>query len=357
MVLNYLRISTYFLFSISTLLSSFICANEKCKDSIPAPDNNVSKLKSAITTIELLFSLALFAVGVILVNFKYTNLAWISIIIATPLYLFYILGAHMSIGIIGNVIHSKNTGKLSADENSAIRTVAYTLFLLDISCKVPARLLDFAKNIANAPISDLVYISFYVLFLFLYLFLTCALLTIPLSALTKLMIKLNAFFNSKFKILNAGDFFIERVKNQKVTKPLLLKAINATKNKCIIFSAFVWIFSPIFLTVGVLFKLANVLLHLVCIFIWLIFSLVKSVKHTIGNITIWIRSLSEYQAVATSFRISIIAALTIAVFHNRYAPLFKEYESSTGFFEFIASAILIPVVLEWISSKTPKQQK
>lgn len=45
MVLNYLRISTYFLFSISTLLSSFICANEKCKDSIPAPDNNVSKLK------------------------------------------------------------------------------------------------------------------------------------------------------------------------------------------------------------------------------------------------------------------------------------------------------------------------
>lgn len=111
MVLNYLRISTYFLFSISTLLSSFICANEKCKDSIPAPDNNVSKLKSAITTIELLFSLALFAVGVILVNFKYTNLAWISIIIATPLYLFYILGAHMSIGIIGNVIHSKNTGE------------------------------------------------------------------------------------------------------------------------------------------------------------------------------------------------------------------------------------------------------
>ena len=40
-----------------------------------------------------------------------------------------------------------------------------------------------------------------------------------------------------------------------------------------------------------------------------------------------------------------------------HAPLFKEYESSTGFFEFIASAILIPVVLEWISSKTPKQQK
>ena len=155
MVLNYLRISTYFLFSISTLLSSFICANEKCKDSIPAPDNNVSKLKSAITTIELLFSLALFAVGVILVNFKYTNLAWISIIIATPLYLFYILGAHMSIGIIGNVIHSKNTGKLSADENSAIRTVAYTLFLLDISCKVPARLLDFAKNIATVSYTHL----------------------------------------------------------------------------------------------------------------------------------------------------------------------------------------------------------
>lgn len=167
MVLNYLRISTYFLFSISTLLSSFICANEKCKDSIPAPDNNVSKLKSAITTYRITIFACTICGRCYPVNFKYTNLAWISIIIATPLYLFYILGAHMSIGIIGNVIHSKNTGKLSADEKYAIRTVAYTLFFVsDISCKVPARLLDFAKNIANAPISDLVYISFYVLFYF-----------------------------------------------------------------------------------------------------------------------------------------------------------------------------------------------
>ena len=357
MILNYLRVFTYLIFSVSTLLSSFIYANEKHKGSISTPENNVTKQESTIANIELLFSIALFTVGAILVNFKYKNLMWISIIIATPLYLTYTLGAHMSIGIIGNVIHSRKTGKLSADENWAIRTVTITLFLLDTTCKVPESLLSFAKNIEYAHVSDLVYFSLYVLFLFIYLFLTCALLTGPLSVLAKLMIKLNDFINGKFNCLKGGDIFIERGKNQAVNQPLLLKVINATKNKCVILHALVWIFSPVFLIIGVLLKLAYILWNLACIFAWLIFSLAKRIKHTIGKIAIWIYSLSEYQVIATSFRISIIAALTIAVFHNRYTPFFKEYESSTGFFEFVASAILIPVVLEWISSKKQKQQK
>lgn len=356
MILKFLKVFTYALFCISALLSPFVFPGEKHKESASVQNNNTTKLKSVIVTIEFIFMCIAVIAGIILINFKFRNLAWVFIIIAIPLLLTYILGAHMSIGIIGNVIRSDNTGKLSADENWAIRTVAYTIFLLDITYKVPSRLLNFAAHITSEAISDLLYITFYVFFLFLYIFFICALLPIPLFVLAKLMVRLNAFFNKKFDIFKIGDYFIGQVSTSKINYSLLIKAIDATEDRCTVLRILVGIFSPIFLAVDVFFKITIMLWILFSLLVGLTFRLVKIIKHTIGKIIIWIYNLSEYRLVATSFRIALIASLTIAVVHNRYIPLFKEYESSTGVFEFVASAILIPVVLEWINSEKHRQQ-
>ena len=79
------------------------------------------------------------------------------------------------------------------------------------------------------------------------------------------------------------------------------------------------------------------------------------IKRTVGKMIVWINHLSDRHVVVISFRVALIAALTITVIRNRYEPLLKEYEASTGTLEFIASAILIPVIFEWIS--TTKAQK
>lgn len=354
MIFKFLKIFTYLLFSISTMLSPFIYPDKERKTSISKPGD---KWESVIMVVELLFTITVCIVGIVLITFKYHNLAWISISIFIPSGLVYIVGAYMSIGIIENVMRTEKTGKLSATENWAIRTVAYTLFLLDSICKTPSSLLSLATHITNAPISDLIYITIYVLFLFLYLFLSCALLPIPLSILAKLMIRLDTFINSKLHIFKIGDFFIDQIGKQKVKHSLLILAINAVRNKRNILYALVLIFSPIFLLIDIFLEIAKIFWILFSMLVGFSFLLIKRVKHTIGKITNWVFNLSEYHVVTISFRLALIAALTIAVIHNRYTPLFKEYESSTGAFEFVASAILIPVILEWISSGKQKQQQ
>lgn len=43
-------------------------------------------------------------------------------------------------------------------------------------------------------------------------------------------------------------------------------------------------------------------------------------------------------------------ALVCTVVFNRYQPIFRMQEASTAVLEFIASAIIIPIIFEWISS-------
>ena len=59
---------------------------------------------------------------------------------------------------------------------------------------------------------------------------------------------------------------------------------------------------------------------------------------------------SDRRLVAISSRIAVILTFSTLVIVNRIAPFFKNIESSTAILEFIASAIIIPVVFEWISS-------
>ena len=43
-------------------------------------------------------------------------------------------------------------------------------------------------------------------------------------------------------------------------------------------------------------------------------------------------------------------ALVLVVILNRYQSIFKIGDANTAILEFVASAIIIPVVFEWISS-------
>lgn len=68
------------------------------------------------------------------------------------------------------------------------------------------------------------------------------------------------------------------------------------------------------------------------------------------RICVWLISLSDKRIVAVSFRIAVILGLGCTVLINRYAPFLHYNEESTAVLEFIASALIIPVVLNWISS-------
>lgn len=74
------------------------------------------------------------------------------------------------------------------------------------------------------------------------------------------------------------------------------------------------------------------------------------IKKTLNSFSNWLSELSDKRIVAISFRIALILALICIVVLNRYQPIFRMQEANTSIFEFVASAIIIPIVFEWINS-------
>ena len=353
MMLDFAKTVFGLLFPVSLLLSVFFYREEKIEDRTPQ-DQDITKQQFIIRMIGWLVAFAIFMTGVILANFKYKSLAWICIAIAMPMYLGRVAGTYVSVGIIGNVVRSKKIDKLSVREHWAIETVAYTLFFLDVY-KLPAKLLEYVANLENVPVSDCLYMTLYVLLLFLYVFLSCALLPVPLFLLSKLLIKLNVLIRDKTSIFKVGNYFIQQIEKNITDRPFLEKMLESTKNKHIIYRIGVWMISPVIVVAGACWLIAKMLWSFVMTSVGYIFLILRLMKRTVGKVTAWINNLSDRLLVATSFRVALIATLAITVVSNRYTPFFREYDASTAVLEFIASAILIPVIFEWISSTKSKK--
>lgn len=353
MVLDFAKSTFMWLLPISMVLSIFFYWQERKPDSATTQTEETSKLESVISVIKLLLTLAIFIGGIVLVLFKYKTMAWIIMLFTIPAYLSRAAGTYASIGIIGRVVQFEKTEKLSVRECWAIETVAYTLYLLDMY-KLPAMLLEIVARYENTVISDCIYLVIYLLLLFLYVFLSCALLPVPLACISKLMIKVNRLIKNKTKLFMVGEYFIDQIDKPAMKRPLLIKILEAEPCKKKALRIVTWFVSPIIIVVDAIFALVGVLWSLLITSFGYLFLLLRMMKRTIGKITVWINNLSDRRLVATSFRVALIATLAITVITNRYTPLLRTYESSTGVLEFVASAILIPVIFEWISSTKNK---
>ena len=77
--------------------------------------------------------------------------------------------------------------------------------------------------------------------------------------------------------------------------------------------------------------------------------LFRMINKSLNKLINWLLDLSDKKVISISFRISLIMALVCTVVFNRYQPIFRIQESSTAVLEFIASAIIIPIIFEWIN--------
>lgn len=113
---------------------------------------------------------------------------------------------------------------------------------------------------------------------------------------------------------------------------------------------------PILFVMDIIIMFIVVLVSMINSSIGYIWILVRMVKKTISKLVRWLLNLSDKRIVAISFRIAFIMALICIVILNRYQPIFKEQEASTAILEFLASAIIIPIVFEWINSIRNKKE-
>lgn len=338
------------LLPIAFILAAIVGIGEASSNSaVLTKKEKASKTMSTIRMIELVVLVLLLFGALYLIYIRHKEWAWVFVIFSAPLYLSYIRGTYLSLGIIKHVVESEKNGELSQRESWAIETAAYTVWLLDLYA-IPNKLMGLITNLDNMVVSDILFVVVYAVMLFIYFFLSCALLPIPLRVVTHILIKVKDFVCCKAKLYQIESFFISKIEYHAPSNSLTIRVIENSKKCHMIYQSMVWIVVPVLILFDACLDLTRMLWSLMLSAMGYVFLLLRMIRRTFGRITRWVNSLSGRHLVAISFRIALIVALTWTVITNRYTPLFRVVEASTGVLEFVASAIVIPVILEWISS-------
>lgn len=322
--------------------------NDTEKERTENKDNSSSweeKVKYAI----VISAIALYIIGIVFVIFNMKKLYWLILFLGLPTYLERITGTYQSFGIVEKVVKSSDNEKLSFKERTAINTLAYALWFFGLY-QMFEKAIEKIAACSNAYLSDVIIVLIYVVAFYFYIFFICSLLPGIIFFAIKLLKKIYEVLPWKTKIKNCGDLWID-----KIDKPIGWKSILIWQWKTIgrwkaVVRCVRYFLLPITFFLDIILLCVNGLLSFMNSSVGYIFVLARMIKKTLNRISNWILGLSDKRIVAISFRIGIILALVLVVILNRYEPIFKIGDANTAILEFVASAIIIPVVFEWISS-------
>lgn len=274
---------------------------------------------------------------------------WLFLMIGIPASLERIAHALISIGIVGNVVKTNANGALSFKEHTAIFLVSCVVIMLQVmDCFEHS--INFVTNRFGSITSDLLSLLIHVLVLFVYFFLTCSL--VPMLTLfgTKTFKKIIVHIPGKHKVKKCGDFFAEKIDKPIKQSQIAVSFLKTVKRKNTIIKILSTPVAVVASIMDIVFFLFNTLCSFMITSLGYIVIIYRIVKNGLKNMFGIVLNLSDKKNVAVSFRIAIIAALSIVVIMNRYNIIVKNVDESTAVLEFIASSIIIPVAFEWIYS-------
>lgn len=311
--------------------------------------NNTSGWEKKVKYAIIISAIALFIVGIVFIIFNIKKLYWLPLFLGLPTYLERITSAYQSLGIVEKVVKSGDAGMLSFKERTAINTLAYVLWFLGL-CQIFEKAIEKIASCSNAYLSDVIIVLIYGVVFYSYIFFICSLLPGVIFSAIKLLKKIYEVLPWKTKIKSWGDLWID-----KIDKPIGWKSVLIWQWKTIGEWKFIvrwvrYLLLPITFILDIILLCVNALVSFMGSAVGYIFVLARMIKKTLNRISNWILGLSDKRIVAISFRIGIILALSLVVILNRYQPIFRIRGANTAILEFVASAIIIPVVFEWISS-------
>ena len=311
--------------------------------------SNKCNWKDNVKLVITLSTLVLFIAIVMFIMMNIKNMYWLIIIIGVPAYLEHLVGTYLSFGIVKKVVKSSDSGKLSFKEQVAINILAYTLWFLGIF-KFFEKIIEKTYMCTNVYLSDIFVALIYVLAFYLYIFFICSLLPELIITVINILKKMYDKLPWGDKIKSFEDYWVN-----KIDKPIPFKSILILQWEIIgkqnlgirwiryLLLAPTFVLDIIIMFISILNSLISYSVGYICV-------LTKMIKKTLNSLSNWLSELSDKRIVAISFRIALILALICIVVLNRYQSIFKMQEANTAIFEFVASAIIIPIVFEWISS-------
>lgn len=243
-------------------------------------------------------------------------------------------------GVIRNIVQKPKKGSIYFDEWESI--IGFGLFIyLCILSKIPITLLNVIDKIENKIIADILLVIFLVI-----------ITTICIFVLLTLMAELAVCFLS----------IIERFRIKYIINDLLIKMQNYCEIKkfkweylVVIFwktkkdnKISICLFSIPIIVIDLILKTMQFIYFYILKLVFLSILIIRRIAIVFISITNFISSRTERVAFVFMFRASFILSLIIVVLFNRYQPFFKINDASTVSLEFLASAIIIPLLLSWI---------
>lgn len=269
-------------------------------------------------------------------------------------YAVHIIPSTKRLGTI--IIGNTNDSEMDIRDFSSIVILALISVML-YEFKIIDKIVAFAQTCNSIVVGDFIlavtlFTSMSICILFI-----CSLAIFPLQAIANIIQKGKK--GKSEKILNrieqkARKAISEQVSTKTLTEALKLKI----QSKSIIIQKVLlsFLYLPV-LIIDILFIFVLQIVYLFESILCYIFLLLRQITDVIYNINKWILSLSVKTVIAIAFRVAIIFGLIYTVGVNRYSPIFRNDEESTAVTEFIASSIIIPLILEWLLSFRPQWKK
>lgn len=274
-------------------------------------------------------------------------------IVLVPMTLMILGESGIHIETVENIIKSRDATKLNFEEKISIVLLSYVLMWVQLF-DLPKYILNIVPTCCNDIWTDLIIGGMYLIVFFLYIFTIFAMLSIPLFFVIKIFIKINEIIPVKESIKQCGNYFVDRVEKPIIRPRILIGTINLIIQKKIGIKIILTCIIPIILTIE---SIRSLFLFAWSMCVYIISYLIKIdrfLSKQIIKLFNWILGLSDRKLVGISFRMAIIVAFVILVASNQYETIFQ-LNGSSSTLEFLASAIIIPVIFEWIYSSRDKK--
>lgn len=250
--------------------------------------------------------------------------------------------------IVGTIIAGKSKGNLNRNEHSAILFLTMPVLYI-FNYDIPQKIYSLASGYPNTVCSDWMMIILYVLTISVSTFLICSLSINPLKLICCLIFKVASaphFQKVKQYVNKLRNHLSEEMNTKTYLADLILRIkLSPLPRK---FLLFILVILAAFLDI-----MQTVLFFIVYIAefaIWFLILIIRPIFVLLGKLGNFVISLFDSSVVAISFRVAVIFGLGCTVIINRYTPFLHNQEASTAVLEFVSSVLIIPIILEWISS-------
>lgn len=318
--------------------------------------------KDTIWLIIMLISMGLICVlpYIFVTNSQTTIGTMVYCIIAIPVVVQFVSRVLPSAELIKRIVVGNGSGNLKFLERLAVIVLSILVLVLH-GLHADIWIYEYALTCDSSKWGDILLSASMSVFVSGYIFVFFALLFDPLKLVLSFARRL--FSSIRHKRIDDITSRVSQYVNGNFSRNILtVKYIDSFSDRATLQKILLYpLVLPLFV-IDIAYHVLASLFSFIVETVWYSFVIFSQIVRVFAKIGNWVLSLSDRTVIAISFRLAIILGLTLIVVCNSYSSLFRLKEESSAAFEFISSAIVIPVILEWVMSykqgkaKTPKEE-